>query len=48
MIERARSGEFVVRLKGGGPFVFAGGYEGVLVGCPLCRLSTMKRVHYLT
>ncbi|QUR66986.1 uroporphyrinogen-III C-methyltransferase [Mycobacterium spongiae] len=30
MIERARSDSFVVRLKGGDPFVFARGYEEVL------------------
>lgn len=30
MIERAHAGSFVVRLKGGDPFVFARGYEEVL------------------
>ncbi|GAB7145561.1 uroporphyrinogen-III C-methyltransferase [Mycobacterium riyadhense] len=30
MIERAKDGKFVVRLKGGDPFVFARGYEEVL------------------
>ncbi|OMC11341.1 uroporphyrinogen-III C-methyltransferase [Mycolicibacter heraklionensis] len=30
MIERAQAGKFVVRLKGGDPFVFARGYEEVL------------------
>ena len=30
MIDRAKAGKFVVRLKGGDPFVFARGYEEVL------------------
>ena len=30
MIQRAKAGKFVVRLKGGDPFVFARGYEEVL------------------
>ncbi|KAA8965432.1 uroporphyrinogen-III C-methyltransferase [Mycobacterium sp.] len=39
MIDRAKAGKFVVRLKGGDPFVFARGYEEVLacaeVGIPV-------------
>ncbi len=39
LIDRARAGKFVVRLKGGDPFVFARGYEEVLacaeVGIPV-------------
>lgn len=39
LIDRAREGKFVVRLKGGDPFVFARGYEEVLacaeVGIPV-------------
>ena len=30
MIDRAKAGKFVVRLKGGDPFVFARGYEEVI------------------
>jgi len=39
LIDRARAGKFVVRLKGGDPFVFARGYEEVIacadVGIPI-------------
>ncbi|MGB0970115.1 MAG: uroporphyrinogen-III C-methyltransferase [Mycobacterium sp.] len=38
LIDRARAGQFVVRLKGGDPFVFARGYEEV-VACAEAGIS---------
>jgi uroporphyrin-III C-methyltransferase / precorrin-2 dehydrogenase / sirohydrochlorin ferrochelatase len=51
MIERARAGSFVVRLKGGDPFVFARGYEEVLAcadaGIPVTVVLGGKGVRVL-
>ena len=35
LVDRAKAGKFVVRLKGGDPFVFARGYEEV-IACADC------------
>ena len=49
LIERAKEGKFVVRLKGGDPFVFARGYEEVLAcadaGIPVTVVPGVTQRH---